>query len=104
MSIGTSTCRTSTSAGLSITSAAFSTVAADTLNWDLRVSMTEADIEVILERGKELHPKARPRIISDNGPQFIAKDFKEFIGISAHDPHPNFARLSSIERKNRTLA
>ena len=24
----------------------------------------------------------RPRIISDNGPQFIAKDFKEFIRIS----------------------
>jgi putative transposase len=44
--------------------------------------MTEADIEVILERAKELHPEARPRIISDNGPQFIAKDFKEFIRIS----------------------
>ena len=24
----------------------------------------------------------RPRIISDNGPQFIAEDFKEFIRIS----------------------
>jgi transposase InsO family protein len=44
--------------------------------------MTEADIEIILERAKELQPEARPRIISDNGPQFIAKDFKEFIRIS----------------------
>jgi transposase InsO family protein len=44
--------------------------------------MTEADIEIILESAKELHPEARPRIISDNGPQFIAKDFKEFIRIS----------------------
>ena len=44
--------------------------------------MTEADIEIILERAKELHPEARPRIISDNGPQFIAKDFKEFIRVS----------------------
>jgi putative transposase len=35
-----------------------------------------------LERAKEQHPEARPRIISDNGPQFIAKDFKEFIRIS----------------------
>ena len=52
------------------------------VNWDLRESMTEADIEIILERAKELHPEARPRIISDNGPQFIAKDFKEFIRIS----------------------
>jgi len=27
------------------------------VNWDLRESMTEADIEIILERAKELHPK-----------------------------------------------
>jgi putative transposase len=33
-------------------------------------------------RAKELHPEARPRIISDNGPQFIAKDFKELIRVS----------------------
>src|SRR5450631_1670183 len=52
------------------------------VNWDLRESMTEADIEIILQRAKELHPEARPRIISDNGAQFIAKDFKEFIRIS----------------------
>ena len=52
------------------------------VHWDLRESMTEADIEIILQRAKELHPEARPRIISDNGPQFIAKDFKEFIRIS----------------------
>jgi putative transposase len=51
------------------------------VNWDLRESMTEAEIEIILERAKELHPEARP-IISDNGPQFIAKDFKEFIRVS----------------------
>jgi putative transposase len=44
--------------------------------------MTEADIEIILERAKEQHPEERPRIISDNGPQFIAKDCKEFIRIS----------------------
>ncbi len=29
-----------------------------------------------------LRGHARPRIISDNGPQFIARDFKEFIRIS----------------------
>jgi transposase InsO family protein len=44
--------------------------------------MAEADIEVILRAAKEKHPEARPRIISGNGPQFIAKDFKEFIRIS----------------------
>jgi len=52
------------------------------VHWDLRESMREADIEIILERAKEKYPAARPRIISDNGPQFIARDFKEFIRIS----------------------
>ena len=44
--------------------------------------MIEADIEIILQGAKEKYREARPRIISDNGPQFIAKDFKEFIRIS----------------------
>jgi len=50
--------------------------------WSLRQSMTEAEVEILLQRAKETFPEARPRIISDNGPQFIAKDFKEFIRIS----------------------
>ncbi len=44
--------------------------------------MTESDVEIILQRAREKFPDAKPRIISDNGPQFIAKDFKEFIRIS----------------------
>ena len=52
------------------------------VHWDLRESMTEAEIEVILQRAREKYPEAKPRIISDNGPQFIAKDFKEFIRIA----------------------
>jgi putative transposase len=52
------------------------------VHWDLREQMTEADVEIILERAKEQYPGVRPRVISDNGPQFIAKDFKEFIRIS----------------------
>jgi putative transposase len=41
--------------------------------------MTEAEIEINLQRAREQFPEAMPRIISDNGPQFIARDFKEFI-------------------------
>jgi putative transposase len=52
------------------------------VHWDLRESMREADVEVILQRAKEKYPHAKPRIISDNGPQFIARDFKEFIRVS----------------------
>ena len=35
------------------------------------------------ERAKELHPEAKPRIISDNGPQFIAKDSRNSFGSRA---------------------
>ena len=52
------------------------------LHWEIREQMTEADVEVILLRAKELFPETKPRIISDNGPQFIARAFKEFIRIS----------------------
>jgi transposase InsO family protein len=52
------------------------------VHWDIRESMKEWEVEVILEMAKEKYPEARPRIISDNGPQFIARDFKEFIRIS----------------------
>jgi putative transposase len=52
------------------------------VHWEIRPTMTEADVEIILQRARELFPDAQPRIISDNGPQFISKDFKEFIRIS----------------------
>lgn len=52
------------------------------VHWELREAMTEKDIEIILQRAREKFPQATPRIISDNGPQFIAKDFKEFIRVA----------------------
>ena len=52
------------------------------VHWELRESMQEADVEVVLQRAREAFPGVRPRIISDNGPQFVAKDFKEFIRLS----------------------
>jgi putative transposase len=52
------------------------------VHWEIRESMTEAEIETILQRGREACPGVTPRIISDNGPQFMAKDFKAFIRLS----------------------
>lgn len=49
------------------------------VHWEIREQMKEADVEIIVQRARELFPDATPRIISDNGPQFIAKDFKRFI-------------------------
>ncbi|MFN7934749.1 MAG: DDE-type integrase/transposase/recombinase [Bryobacteraceae bacterium] len=51
------------------------------VNWTLRESMREPEVEILPEQAKEKFPRRAP-IISDNGPQFIAKDFKEFIRIS----------------------
>ncbi len=77
------------------------------VHWEIREAMKEADAELVLQRAREKFPQARPRIISDNGPQFIAKDFKEFIRLwqtshvltSPHYPQSN----SKLERFHRTL-
>ena len=55
------------------------------VHWEIRQCMTEPDVEIIVQRALEKFPREKPRMISDNGPQFIAKDFKEFIKISGMD-------------------
>jgi len=77
------------------------------MHWDICESMTEADVEIIIQRAREKFPGACPRIISDNGPQFIAKDFKEFIRIcgmthvrtSPYYPQSN----GKLERRHRSV-
>jgi transposase InsO family protein len=49
------------------------------VHWEIREKMEETDVETVVQRALEKYPGVRPRIISDNGPQFIARDFKEFI-------------------------
>jgi len=51
------------------------------IHWEIRETMKESEVETIVQRAREQFPGERPRIISDNGPQFVAKDFKEFIRI-----------------------
>lgn len=77
------------------------------VHWEIREAMKEADAEIVLQRAREKHPEARPQIISDNGPQFVAKDFKEFVRqwqtthvrTSPHYPQSN----GKLERFHRTL-
>lgn len=52
------------------------------LHWELRERMKELDVEQVLQRCTEKYPEARPRVISDNGSQYVSKDFKEFIRLS----------------------
>jgi transposase InsO family protein len=74
---------------------------------DIREKMEESDIEIIIQRAREAYPDARPRIISDNGPQFIAKDFKEFIriaGMTHVKTSPYYPQSNGkIERWHKTL-
>ncbi len=49
------------------------------LHHELRTQMSEYDVQLTIQRAKEKYPDAKPIIISDNGSQFISKDFQEFI-------------------------
>ena len=49
--------------------------------------------------GRGKNSPTPPRIITDNGPQFIANDFKEFIRLCGHDPRPNQPLLSAEQRQ-----
>ena len=77
------------------------------VHWEIREAMKEADVQIVLQRARERYPEARPRVISDNGPQFVANDFKEFIRIwqashvrtSPYYPQSN----GKLERWHRTL-
>jgi putative transposase len=74
---------------------------------ELRQNMQEFDIQITIQRALEKSPGYKPRIISDNGPQFISKDFAEylkFVGLqhirtSVAYPQSN----GKIERYHRTV-
>jgi putative transposase len=77
------------------------------VHWEIREKMEESDVQTIVQRAREAYPDARPRIISDNGPQFIAKDFKEFIriaGMTHVKTSPYYPQSNGkIERWHKTL-
>jgi putative transposase len=77
------------------------------VHWEIRDKMAEADVQTIIQRAREAHPGVTPRIISDNGPQFIAKDFKEFIriaGMTHVKTSPYYPQSNGkIERWHKTL-
>jgi putative transposase len=74
---------------------------------ELRTNMTEVDVEITIERAREKFPNVNPRIISDNGPQFISKEFKQYmrscqlehVFTSPYHPQSN----GKLERFYRTI-
>jgi transposase InsO family protein len=77
------------------------------VHWEIRESMKEADVQTIVQRAREKFPDETPRIITDNGPQFAAKGFKEFIricGMTHVKTSPYYPQSNGkIERWHRTL-
>ena len=77
------------------------------VHWEFLDRMTEADVELILQRALEAHLGAHPRVISDNGSQFIAGDFRRFIdltGLTHVRTSVNYPQANGkIERYHRTL-
>lgn len=77
------------------------------VHWEIRESMTEMEVEWIVERARTKYPGVAPRIISDNGPQFIARDFKEYIrltGMTHVRTSPYYPQSNGkIERWHKTL-
>lgn len=74
---------------------------------ELRMNMQEYDVEITVQRALEKYPCAKTRLITDNGSQFISKDFAEYlkqaglqhIRTSIAYPQSN----GKIERYHRTI-
>ena len=69
--------------------------------------MKELDIETILQRAREKFPEQTTRVITDNGPQFVSGDFKQFVRISGMShvrTSPYYPQSNGkIERYHRTI-
>jgi len=77
------------------------------VHWDIRESMKEEGVALVIQKALEKFPGVTPRIISDNGPQFISKDFKEFVRISGMThvrTSPYYPQSNGkLERFHRTI-
>lgn len=77
------------------------------VQWEIQETMRAEQVELILQRAREQFPQAQPRVISDNGPQFIARDFQQFVracGMTHVRTAPFYPQSNGkIERWHKTL-
>jgi len=75
--------------------------------WGLRQQMTERDVEIVLQQAHEAFPTAKPRLISDNGSQFVSREFKHFlsiVGLTHTTTSPYYPESNGkLERCNKTI-
>jgi len=62
--------------------------------------MKEVDVELLVEGARELHPGVSPCIISDNGPQLIAGEFKQYIRLTGMTHVHTIPLRFTIKQKN----
>jgi transposase InsO family protein len=78
------------------------------LHHEVRHLMSEYDVQLAIQKAKEKYSTAKPRVITDNGAQFISKEFRQFIKdaelthvkTSVNYPQAN----GKIERYHRTIS
>lgn len=74
---------------------------------ELRTSMTELDVEIVLQRAMEKYPDKKPKLITDNGSQYISKDFQNYmkeVGLQHVRTSPSYPQSNGkIERFHRSL-
>lgn len=77
------------------------------LDWELMTDMLGGSVENFVQRVKDKYPHAKPRLINDNGSQFISHDFKRLLQkleiqqIFTRRNHPQ--TNGKIERLNGTV-
>ncbi len=77
------------------------------LDWELMPDMLGSSVEMFVQRVKEKYPYAKPRLINDNGSQFISLDFKRLLEkleiqqVFTRRNHPQ--TNGKIERLNGTV-
>ncbi|MDQ7053643.1 MAG: IS3 family transposase [candidate division KSB1 bacterium] len=51
------------------------------VHFAVKLSIEALDVEIFIEEAREKFPSENPILITDNGPQFIAKEFKTYLQI-----------------------
>lgn len=74
---------------------------------ELRANMTEFDIEIVLQKAIEKYPGLKPKLITDNGSQYLSKDFQIYlkeVGLQHIKTSPSYPQSNGkIERFHRSL-
>lgn len=77
------------------------------IHWELRESMTSDDVQTTLQRAVEKAGRSAENLISDNGRQFVAREFRHFLrlkGMKHVTTSPYYPQSNGkLERAHKTI-